>query len=303
MGGVETHKNSAAATTKTTYVGQSTKAAAAVRRFVGVRQRPSGRWVSEIKDSSQRVRLWLGTYDTPEEAARAYDEAARALRGENARTNFTSVNNNPNSNTAQSGSNPTNGGLVSESDGMHSLSFSSLKAKLSKNLQSIMARTIESKSNNRVSDHFTFASIFHFRSQQYQKPVDIKNIEKVVQPSIIVPHVTDEHEPSSWETSSVSDCSNEWIGFRQQGLDSDGSDIGDVISIGDQGLKDQMMGWIDSPEISACSGEGSRSKRFKVSSSVVVPPTFSGFPCPSFRGSPSFCGSPSLCGSPFRGDN
>ncbi|KAF4375257.1 hypothetical protein F8388_001014 [Cannabis sativa] len=59
-----------------------------VWRFVGVRQRPSGRWVAEIKDSLQRVRLWLGTYDTPKEAARAYDEAARALRGDNARTNF-----------------------------------------------------------------------------------------------------------------------------------------------------------------------------------------------------------------------
>ncbi|KAK8916560.1 Ethylene-responsive transcription factor RAP2-11 [Platanthera zijinensis] len=57
--------------------------------FVGVRQRPSGRWVAEIKDSSQRLRLWLGTFNTPEEAARAYDEAARVLRGENTRTNFT----------------------------------------------------------------------------------------------------------------------------------------------------------------------------------------------------------------------
>ncbi|KAF5734385.1 putative AP2/ERF domain-containing transcription factor [Tripterygium wilfordii] len=58
------------------------------QKFIGVRQRPSGRWVAEIKDSLQKVRLWLGTFDTAEEAARAYDDAARALRGANARTNF-----------------------------------------------------------------------------------------------------------------------------------------------------------------------------------------------------------------------
>ncbi|XP_011023436.1 PREDICTED: ethylene-responsive transcription factor ERF003-like [Populus euphratica] len=281
----ETLKNP---TTATTNKAQATKGLTA-RRFVGVRQRPSGRWVAEIKDSSQRVRLWLGTYDSPEEAARAYDEAARALRGGNARTNFAAVN--PSLN--QSGSSLSNGGFnMPESDGRYSLSFSSLKARLSKNLQSITARTTENKSTkNRVSDHFTFANIFHCRSYQYQNPVDTKNIEKVVQPSIVVPHASG-HEPSySWETSNVSDCSNGWIEFRQHGLDSDGSDTGEVITVD----ADQMMGWIDSPDASTCCGECSRSKRFKVSSSVVVPPTFSG--------SPSFCASPSFRGSAFHGEN
>ncbi|KAM6567630.1 hypothetical protein CsatA_026758 [Cannabis sativa] len=58
------------------------------KKFVGVRQRPSGRWVAEIKDTIQKIRMWLGTYETAEEAARAYDEAACLLRGSNTRTNF-----------------------------------------------------------------------------------------------------------------------------------------------------------------------------------------------------------------------
>ena len=57
-------------------------------KFVGVRQRPSGRWVAEIKDTTQKIRMWLGTFETAEDAARAYDEAACLLRGSNTRTNF-----------------------------------------------------------------------------------------------------------------------------------------------------------------------------------------------------------------------
>ncbi|KAK2397099.1 ethylene-responsive transcription factor ERN1 [Trifolium repens] len=57
-------------------------------KFVGVRQRPSGRYVAEIKDTTQNIRMWLGTFETAEEAAKAYDEAATLLRGSNTRTNF-----------------------------------------------------------------------------------------------------------------------------------------------------------------------------------------------------------------------
>ncbi|WOL04214.1 hypothetical protein Cni_G12935 [Canna indica] len=57
-------------------------------KFVGVRQRPSGRWVAEIKDTTRKIRMWLGTFATAEDAARAYDEAACLLRGSNTRTNF-----------------------------------------------------------------------------------------------------------------------------------------------------------------------------------------------------------------------
>ncbi|MED6173885.1 hypothetical protein PIB30_063886 [Stylosanthes scabra] len=56
--------------------------------YKGVRKRKWGKWVSEIRLPNSRERIWLGSYDSPEKAARAFDAALFCLRGCRANFNF-----------------------------------------------------------------------------------------------------------------------------------------------------------------------------------------------------------------------
>ncbi|KAL1825332.1 hypothetical protein DCAR_0313481 [Daucus carota subsp. sativus] len=85
----EAHKyNHLLAPVKSSEAEKNSATSSSSCKYRGVRKRNWGKWVSEIRMPNSRERIWLGSFDSAEKAARAFDAALYCLRGPNANFNF-----------------------------------------------------------------------------------------------------------------------------------------------------------------------------------------------------------------------